>query len=326
MHQGSTGTRTTGTRTTGTSTTGARRTGRLIGAGVLAALLVTTVTGCSFLRGPDQLPAPSRSAAADPRESPAPDPSASAEARRIAESASPRTPTPVPTEAAAPDPTVSPIPVGTVMSEADVVTPKGSVRFHYRVVVAADGSPSVQWTSFASTLPVPVGATFLETAPSVGDGLTWHGVGDTRLGGGPGATAPAATAMDPGRVDPSFLGAVVVYSAAESADADLPVELAPDKVLAVQPVRWSVPTRTTNVHPVDGGARENATGTTSNEGPEDGAPTAYRIASEDLIGAVADRLGITVKDLVWLNPDVTVYGDQQYLYEDTVLNLDPFRR
>jgi hypothetical protein len=219
-----------------------------------------------------------------------------------------------------------PVTVGTVMSEADVVTPKGSVRFHYRVVVAADGSPSVQWTSFASTLPVPVGATFLETAPSVGDGLTWHGVGDTRLGGGPGATAPAATAMDPGRVDPSFLGAVVVYSAAESADADLPVELAPDKVLAVQPVRWSVPTRTTNVHPVDGGARQNATGTTSNEGPEDGAPTAYRIASEDLIGAVADRLGITVKDLVWLNPDVTVYGDQQYLYEDTVLNLDPFRR
>jgi hypothetical protein len=316
MHQGTTGTRTTGTR----------RTGRLIGAGVLAALLATTATGCSFLRAPDHLPAPSRSAAADRRETPTPDPSASAEARRIAESASPRMPTPVPTEAAAPDPTVSPIPVGTVMSEADVVSPKGSVRFHYRVVVAADGYPSVQWSSFASTLPVPVGATFLETPPAVGDGLSWHGVGDTRLGGGPGAAAPAATDMDPGRVDPSFLGAVVVYSAAESADPDLPVELGPDKVLAVQPVRWSVPARTTNVHPVDSGARQNATGTTSSEGPADGAPTAYRIASEDLIGAVADRLGITVKDLVWLNPDVTVYGDQQYLYEDTVLNLDPFRR
>ncbi|WP_146243271.1 LysM domain-containing protein [Curtobacterium sp. MCBD17_021] len=302
------------------------RPGRLLGALVLATVVVTTAAGCAFLRGPDELPAPSRSATAD-RSGPAPDPSVSAEARRIAESASPRTPTAVPTEAAAPDPTVSPIPVGTVISEADVVTPKGSVRFHYRVVVADDGYPTVQWSGFSSTLPVPVGTTFLETPPSVGDGLTWHGVGDTVLGGGsPAAPAPTTTDMDPGRVDPSWLGTLVVYSAAESAGPDLPVELGPDKVLAVAPVRWSVPARTTNVHPVDGGARPNATGTTSSEGSADGSPTAYRIASEDLIGAVADRLGLTVKDLVWLNPDVTVYGDQQYLYEDTVLNLDPFRR
>lgn len=327
MHQGNSTTR----RAAGPRAAGLRaarlRAARVIGAAVLAGVLATTASGCSFLRGPDGLPAPSRSAASDDGSAtPDADPSASAEARRIAESASPRTPTPVPTEAAAPDPTVSPIPVGTVMSEADVVSPKGSVRFHYRVVVGDDGYPTVQWSSFASTLPVPVGATFLETPPSVGDGLSWHGVGDTRLGGGPGAAAPAATDMDPGRVDPSWLGAVVVYSAAESAGPDLPVELGPDKVLAVQPVRWSVPARTTNVHPVDGGARPNATGTTSDDGSADGSPTAYRIASEDLIGAVADRLGLSVKDLVWLNPDVTVYGDQQYLYEDTVLNLDPFRR
>ncbi|MCP1502964.1 hypothetical protein J2Y89_001708 [Curtobacterium herbarum] len=293
----------------------------------LAVLVTTATAGCSLLRGPDEFPAPQRTTASTAPATPEADPSASAEARRIAESASPRTPTAVPTEAAAPDPTVSPIPVGSVLSEADVVTPKGSVRFHYRVVVGADGTPTAQWSSFASTLPVPVATTFLETPPSVGDGITWHGVGDTTLGGGPGATAaPASTALDPGRADPSWLGAIVVYSAAASAGPDLPVEIGPGKVLAVQPVRWSVPARTTNVHPVDGGARPNATGKSSSDGSTDGAPTAYRIASEDLIGSVAARFGLSVKDLVWLNPDVTVYGDQQYLYEDTVLNLDPYRR
>jgi hypothetical protein len=298
---------------------------RLVGAVVLTAVLASTTAGCSLLRSPDDLPAPTRSAAAT--RTPEADPSASAEARRIAESASPRTPTAVPTEAAAPDPTVSPIPVGSVLSEGDVVSPKGSVRFHYRVVVGADGTPSAQWSSFSSTLPVPVATTFLETPPAVGDGITWHGVGDTTLGGGPSAgAAPASTALDADRADPSWLGAIVVYSAATSTDPDLPVEIGPGKVLAVQPVRWSVPARTTNVHPVDGGARSNATGTTSSEGSDGGTPTAYRIASEDLIGAVADRFGLSVKDLVWLNPDVTVYGDQQYLYEGTVLNLDPFRR
>ncbi|PZE58405.1 LysM domain-containing protein [Curtobacterium sp. MCPF17_001] len=300
---------------------------RLTAALVLAVVVTTATAGCSLLRGPDEFPAPQRSSASAAPRTPQADPSASAEARRISESASPRTPTAVPTEAAAPDPTVSPIPVGSVLSEADVVSPKGSVRFHYRVVVGADGTPTAQWTGFASTLPVPVATTFLETPPSVGDGITWHGVGDTTLGGGPGAAAaPASTALDPGRADPSWLGTIVVYSAAASASPDLPVEIGPGKVLAVQPVRWSVPSRTTNVHPVDGGARPNATGKSSSEGSTDGAPTAYRIASEDLIGAVANRFGLSVKDLVWLNPDVTVYGDQQYLYEDTVLNLDPFRR
>jgi hypothetical protein len=300
---------------------------RLVGAVVLTGVLVATTAGCALLRGPDEVPAPLHGTGTATPRTPAADPSASAEARRITESASPRTPTAVPTEAAAADPTVSPIPVGSVLSEADVVSPKGSVRFHYRVVVGADGTPSAQWSSFASTLPVPVATTFLETPPAVGDGLTWHGVGDTTLGGGPAAgAAPASTGLDPGRADPSWLGAIVIYSAAESASPDLPVEIGPGKVLAVQPVRWSVPTRTTNVHPVDGGARPNATGKASSDGSADGAPTAYRIASEDLIGAVASRFGLSVKDLVWLNPDVTVYGDQQYLYEDTVLNLDPFRR
>ena len=37
--------------------------------------------------------------------------------------------------------------------------------------------------------------------------------------------------------------------------ANVPVELGPNKVLAVNTVHWSIPARQTNVHPVDGGTR-----------------------------------------------------------------------
>jgi hypothetical protein len=50
------------------------------------------------------------------------------------------------------------------------------------------------------------------------------------------------------------------------------------------------------------------------------------VAPGDLIGDVAGRFGISVRALVWLNQGVQVFGDDQYLYEGTTLNLDPFSR
>ncbi len=304
-------------------------TGRTISAAVIGLVTVAALGGCSLLRSDDgALPAPSRTSSTAPGRTPSADPSAQAEqaARdRIAESASPRTPTAAPSEASAPEPTLSAIAPGTVVTEGDVASPKGSVHFHYRVVAQAGDSPfRMEFSGFTSTLPVAVGATLLDTTPAVGDGITWHGVGDHVLGGATAAPGTSSSvALDGVRTDPSGLGSIVTYSAA-SAGQDVPVELGADKVLAVQQVRWAVPTRTTNVHPVDSGARPNATGTVTALG--DGRPSEYQIAPDDLIGDVASRFGITVRDLVWLNPDVTVYGDQQYLYEGTTLNLDPLAR
>jgi len=309
---------------------GARTTtGRTISAAAIGLVTVAALGGCSLLRSDDgALPAPSRTSATSPDRTPSADPSALAEqaARdRIAESASPRTPTAVPSEASAPEPTLSAIAPGTVVAEGDLASPKGSVHFHYRVVAEAGNSPfRTEFSGFTSTLPIAVAATLLDTTPAVGDGITWHGVGDHVLGGA--TAAPGSTSsvnLDGVRTDPSGLGAIVTYSAATTGQ-DVPVELAAGKVLAVQPVRWAVPARTTNVHPVDAGARANATGTVTALG--DGRLSEYRIAPEDLIGDVAHRFGITVRDLVWLNPDVTVYGDEQYLYEGTTLNLDPLAR
>lgn len=289
------------------------------------ALVVTTgLSGCSLLRsGGGELPAPSRT----PSASPTPTPSAEGDsaADLLRESASPRPPTPEPTEAPAPAPTITTIAAGTVVAEGDVASPKGSVHFHYRVVAADNDRFAVQYSGFTSTLPVPVSATFLEQAPQVGDGMTYHGIGDDQLGGA--TTIPPATVsvpIDEAGYDPSWLGALVTYSSA-AADPSIPVEIGPDKVLAVTKVSWSVPARTTNVHPVDNGAAPNATGTVSAT-TTSGAPASYVVASEDLIGDVARRFGVSVEALIWLNPDMRVFGGAQYLYAGTTLNLDPVRR
>ncbi len=175
-----------------------------------------------------------------------------------------------------------------------------------------------------STLPVPVGVGPFDLPRGVGDGLTYHGVGDRVLGGPTSAPLAVAVPLDGSGVDPSHLTTLVTYSAA-AAGQDVPVEIAADKVLAVTTVRWSVPARTTNVHPVDHGARPNASGQVPATTAA-GAPKTYVVAPDDLIGDVAARFGITVRDLVWLNEGLQVFGDDQHLYSETDLNLDPLGR
>ncbi|MFF2773023.1 hypothetical protein ACFVUP_38580, partial [Streptomyces bacillaris] len=106
-----------------------------------------------------------------------------------------------------PTPTLTPVPAGTVVAEAGVASPKGSIHFHYRVVSNGDGTYSAQYSNFSSTVPVPVSVTFIDVAPRVGDGLTFHGVGAHQLGGPTSGAAPASSVVladDTGQ--PSYLG------------------------------------------------------------------------------------------------------------------------
>ncbi|MDN4597078.1 LysM domain-containing protein [Leifsonia virtsii] len=221
----------------------------------------------------------------------------------------------------APAPFITPVPAGTVVAQGDVASPKGSIHFHYRMVSDGDDTYSAQYSNFTDTAPIPISVTLLDTPPRVGDGVTYHGVGDHVLGG-PTSTVAAPSSANIGTA-PSSLVALVTYSSVAAADADsVPVELGPDKVLAVTTVHWSVPARQTNVHPVDGGARPLAggdiTATTAS-----GAPKSYRVGHGDLPAEVADRFGITLQDLKWLNPGSGAFDADGNLYEDAVLNLDP---
>ena len=220
-----------------------------------------------------------------------------------------------------PSPMLIPVPAGTVVAHGDVASPKGSIHFHYQVVANGDNTYSAQYSRFTSTVPMPVSVTLIDIPPKVGDGLTWHGVGDHRLGGPTTSAAPTSTASLGSEDQPSYLRALVTYSSAASGDG-LPIELGPDKVLAVNSVSWSIPVRTSNVHPVDGGARTYATGKVTAT-TASGAPKSYLIAPGDITSVVADRFGISVQDLIWLNSNLQVFGDQQYLYKGTTLNLDP---
>ncbi len=299
---------------------------RTVATGATALVVAVALSGCSLLGGTDgALPAPS----VPPTASRTPAPTATAtedpDAARLEASATPRAPTPVASEAAVPDPVLTPVPAGTVLAEGDVASPKGSIHFHYRVVADGDDTFTAQYTGVTSSLPVPIGVGFFERDRQVGDGLTYPGVGDAVLGGPTPAPVGADVPLDGSGVDPSGLVTLVVSSAAGAAQTDLPIEIAGGKVLAVAPVRWSVPERQTNVHPVDGGARANAAGPVTATTPS-GAPRSYTVAPDDLIGDVAARFGISVKALVWLNADVQVFGDDQYLYEGTTLNLDPLAR
>ncbi|GAA0964891.1 LysM peptidoglycan-binding domain-containing protein [Frigoribacterium faeni] len=242
---------------------------------------------------------------AEPSETPSPTPSGTPSARPA---------TAAPTDADQPDPTVSTVPAGTVVAEGDVTSPKGSVSFHYRMVADGANGYDAQYSGFSSSLPVPVSLTLIDIAPRVGDGLTSYGVGAVTLDG-------ASRTVALGTSQPSYLGTLVTYSSAGSADG-VPVEIGPDKVLAVDSIGWSIPPRQSNIAPVDSGAASLAAGTVTST-TASGAPRRYEIAANDTIAAVAQRFGISVAAVIYLNAGLQVLGDDQVLFEGTTLNLDP---
>ncbi len=285
----------------------------------VAALAAVALAGCIPIIGePTTTATPSHSATA----SPAPD--------AVASTAPPTAPAPDPAishlatagpvSSPMPSPTLVPVPAGTVVAQGDVASPKGSIHFHYQVVANGDNTYSVRYSGFTSTVPVPISATLIDIPPKVGDGLTWHGVGDHALGG-PTTTATATSASLGSVGQPAYLTTLVTYSSVASGTG-VPIELGPNKILAVSPVQWSIPVRQSNVHPVDGGAGTYASGTVTAT-TAGGAPKRYLVAPGDITSVVAQRFGISVADLIWLNANLEVFGAQQYLYEGTTLNLDP---
>jgi hypothetical protein len=229
--------------------------------------------------------------------------------------------TPGPASAHNENPTLTPVPRGTVVAQGDVASPKGSIHFHYQMVANGDNTYFAQYSAFTSSVPVPISVTLIDVAPRVGDGLTYHGVGDHRLGGPTTGAAPTTSASLGSVGQPAYLGTLVTYSSAPSA-VGVPTELGPNKVLAVNTVRWGIPVRQSNVHPVDGGKRTYASGPVTAT-TASGAPKRYLVAPGDITAEVAQRFGISIQDLIWLNANLEVFGSQQYLYEGTTLNLDP---
>ncbi|HEY5222522.1 MAG TPA: hypothetical protein VIJ18_05665 [Microbacteriaceae bacterium] len=94
------------------------------------------------------------------------------------------------------------------------------------MIANGDNTYSAQYSGFTSTVPVPVSVTLIDIPPKVGDGLTYHGVGDHQLGGPTTTAAPASSASLGSEGQPAYLGTLVTYSSAASSDG-VPVELGP---------------------------------------------------------------------------------------------------
>ncbi|MBP1240945.1 LysM repeat protein [Frigoribacterium sp. PvP120] len=312
---------TTGSTTTSTE---APRRGRgrviaIVGGVVAVATIAIGAVGWALWPGEAE-PTPTTTATRTAQAAAPSTPSSTPTVATATGSPTPRPATAPPADPAVPAPFVTPVAAGTVVSEGDVRSPKGSVAYHWRATANGDDTFSMEYSGFTSTLPVPVGATLIEIAPSVGDGLTAHGPGDLQLGGP--TTEPAlATSTLLGTSTPGYLGTLVTYSAATDG-ADLPVEIGPEKVLAVTPVTWSVPGRQTNIVVADSGSADLATGTVVSSTAA-GGPRGYLVAAGDTIDAVAARFGITPAALIYLNAGLLVTGDQQYLIYGNTINLDP---
>jgi LysM repeat protein len=70
-----------------------------------------------------------------------------------------------------------------------------------------------------------------------------------------------------------------------------------------------------NLHVVDSGIRTGGTGVVT---MVDGKPASYAVAPDDVMKAIAERFGITVDDILYLNP--TRMGGTMALAGET-LNL-----
>ncbi|MCU1409507.1 MAG: hypothetical protein JWR04_214 [Rhodoglobus sp.] len=87
-------------------------------------------------------------------------------------------------------------------------------------------------------------------------------------------------------------------------------------ILARAPFAWSIPDMRPGLTVIDSGTASGAHGAVVTDA--DGAPVEYTVASGDVYSAIADRFGISVDDLDYLNP----YRNEDGAIADEVLNLD----
>lgn len=273
----------------------ARRTRTIAALGATAAMTLLLVGGCSLSHGDDPVPAPTRTAALGPDDA----------ATQLPE------PTPTPTPVLAP---------GTVAAETDVVSRSGETSVHVRVVQRADAQFDVELSDYRTSDPQPMSVEFRHRTAHWGDGNGGTVRGWVQWDA---AEPPKSYTLDAG-TRPDYLASVVLVPVAET---DPPEGFATERpwigsVMAVGALDWRLPEAFPDLRVTPGDARPGAYGSVRTI---DGTPTAYAVSSGDEPATVAERFGITVEELAWLNPFLVIDG-QDGLLDDTTLNLDPAAR
>ncbi|SKA95460.1 LysM domain-containing protein [Agreia bicolorata] len=131
--------------------------------------------------------------------------------------------------------------------------------------------------------------------------------------------------MDPGsqlllpdltQGDPSFFGSAVLtlYS-----DADREQNDCLATVVASAPIVWTMSPRRPDLKVADTGQTAGAAGVVAVD--DSGAAISYTVAPGDTLSSIAERFGISVDDIFYLNPSRGLAPQDQSAYTGEVLNL-----
>lgn len=216
---------------------------------------------------------------------------------------------------AEPTPTPTPVslgPVGTVIAVGEFDPAEGASGT-VELLVAPGGRTQVRITGFSSTLPAQA-SLMLSPFPLTDERTCLDGF-SLDLGQPPYENDDLSLDLTKfGGDDPSFLdGAVIGMALHDGTDCGR-------TILARAPFTWSIPDMRPGLSVVDSGPAGGAHGTVTTD--EDGLPVEYTVASGDVYSAIADRLGISVDDLDYLNP----FRQADGAIADEVLNLDRANR
>ncbi|WP_166790793.1 LysM peptidoglycan-binding domain-containing protein [Cryobacterium mannosilyticum] len=184
-----------------------------------------------------------------------------------------------------------------VIGTAELTSPSGDNTVSGTVVVTAEGGGfEVALKNFHSDVPGGVQLFFSpwsETTTCLAD---MHSFSFGNLSTDADQPGLSMGPMDFSGGDPSYyLTAVITANPSGTNDPDGCV-LTP---WAVGTITWDVPDTRPGLLAVDTGARFGAGGATATT---DGAPSSYRAVAGDTLNDIADRFGITVDDLGFLNP------------------------
>ncbi|WP_439692688.1 LysM peptidoglycan-binding domain-containing protein [Curtobacterium sp. SP.BCo] len=266
---------------------------------VLTGLLLT---GCTAFGGDDSVPKPTRQAAEDATaQTPQPDSTLDTVGSKQA------------------------VPAGTVVAETDAVSKSGDTRVHVRVVANEHGTFEAHLSGYRTTEPQPMTVEFRRTA-EFGDWWDSGAVAATTWE--PNTDAPDTVSLSDAGAYPDWLHDVVLVPAPLQ-DGDSDTRPWVGSVLAVGALSWKIPNPFPDLTVTVGKDRPGAYGYVFDKAgkrlDDTGTPSTYQVAHGDDQTTVAKRFGITVPELRWLNPTMKV-RDDGWIYEDTVLNLDPATR
>ncbi|WNY35194.1 hypothetical protein Q9Q99_09695 [Curtobacterium flaccumfaciens] len=275
-----------------------RRTRTATTAVIGSALVGLLLAGCTAFGVDEAIPTPTRQASLD---------------------GTSRSPGADPTSAAQQVSTPQVLAAGTVAAETDVVSASGDTRIHVRVVANESGTFDAELSGYRTTNPQWMSLEFRGgDADGAGDASGYRAgvvIWDPETG------APDSVGLSDAGPTPDFLHSVALVPA-PSDDGDDSGRTGIGSVLAIAPLHWTIPDPYPNLQVDVGASRPGANGWVHER---DGVPVSYQVSSDDAQVTVAERLGITVAQLRWLNPSLQTGADDQ-LITDTDLNLDPAAR